>query len=136
VTLNQYEVDGRVFRARQGSIQAPNELQDVVTGAFGFDQRPQAVPHFRWKRAGLRGTDPSAVSSPSFNPTDLAGIYQFPTEVTGAGETIGIIELGEIKVIGGIVKAGGPVVCSWSFVVLLLSCNFHGSAESALVQAC
>jgi hypothetical protein len=91
---NQYEVDGRIFRARQGSIQVPNELQEVVTGAFGFDQRPQAVPHFRWKRAGERGTDPRAVSSPSFNPTDLAGIYQFPTGVTGSGETVGIIELG------------------------------------------
>ena len=34
------------------------------------------------------------MSGPSFNPTDLAGIYQFPTGVTGAGETIGIIELG------------------------------------------
>ena len=94
VTLNQYEVDGRVFRAREGSIQLPNELQDVITGAFGFDQRPQAVPHFRRKGTGQRGTDPRAVSSPSFNPTDLAGIYQFPTGVTGAGETIGIIELG------------------------------------------
>ena len=84
----EYFVPGRdPFRYR-------NELQEVVTGAFGFDQRPQAVPHFRRKGAGQRGTDPLAVSSPSFNPTDLAGIYQFPTGVTGAGETIGIIELG------------------------------------------
>jgi kumamolisin len=94
VTLNQYELGGRVFRGREGSIQVPNGLQDVVTGAFGFDQRRQAVPHFRRKGAGKRGVDTRAVSSPSFNPTDLAGIYQFPTGVTGAGETIGIIELG------------------------------------------
>jgi kumamolisin len=93
VTLNKYEADGRVFRAREGSIQLPNELKDVVTGAFGFDQRPQAVPHFRLK-AGKLGIGTRAVSGPSFNPTDLAGIYQFPTGVTGAGETIGIIELG------------------------------------------
>jgi kumamolisin len=94
VTLNKYEKDGRVFRAREGSIQLPNELKDVVTGAFGFDQRPQAVPHFRLKGAGKRRIGTRAVSGPSFNPTDLAGIYQFPTGVTGAGETIGIIELG------------------------------------------
>jgi kumamolisin len=94
VTLNKYQTDGRVFRAREGSIQIPKELKDVVTGAFGFDQRPQAVPHFRLKGAGKLGIGTRAVSGLSFNPTDLAGIYQFPAGVTGAGETIGIIELG------------------------------------------
>ena len=64
-----------MFRAREGSIQLPNELKDVVTGAFGFDQRPQAVPHFRLKGAGKRRIGTRAVSGPSFNPTDLAGIY-------------------------------------------------------------
>jgi kumamolisin len=94
VTLNKYQTDGRVFRAREGSIQIPKELKDVVTGVFGFDQRPQAVPHFRLKGAGKLGIGTRAVSGLSFNPTDLAGIYQFPAGVTGAGETIGIIELG------------------------------------------
>jgi kumamolisin len=109
VTLNQYEADGRVFRTRERSIQVPNELQDVVTGAFGFDQRPQAVPHFRRKGAGKRGIDTRAVSSPSFNPADLAAIYQFPTGVTGAGETIGIIELG-----GGSNRTWMLIFLSWA----------------------
>ena len=62
MTLNQYEARGRVFRAREGFIHLPNELKDVITGAFGFDQRPQAVPHFRLKGAGKRGIGPRAVS--------------------------------------------------------------------------
>lgn len=94
VTLKKFEAAGRVFRAREGSIHLPNELKGVVIGVFGFDQRPQAVPHFRLKRAGKSEVRAGAESGPSFNPTDLAAVYQFPTGVTGISETIGIIELG------------------------------------------
>jgi subtilase family serine protease len=93
--MQTYETRGRVFRAREGTIQVPPHLLDVVIGVFGFDQRPQAVPHFRIKRSGAPGgAAPRAVGGPSFNPTDLADLYQFPAGVNGAGETIGIIELG------------------------------------------
>ncbi|MBV8901516.1 MAG: S8/S53 family peptidase [Verrucomicrobia bacterium] len=95
VTMQTYETRGQVFRAREGTIQVPPHLLDVVIGVFGFDHRPQAVPHFRIKGSGApAGAAPRAVSGPSFNPTDLADLYQFPAGVSGAGETIGIIELG------------------------------------------
>lgn len=95
VTMQTYEARGRVFRAREGTIQVPAHLLDVIVGVFGLDHRPQAVPHFRIKRSGgPGGAAPQAVSGPSFNPTDLADLYQFPAGVNGAGETIGIIELG------------------------------------------
>jgi kumamolisin len=58
----------------------------LVTGAFGFDQRPQAKPHFR-----LQSASPQAVS---YSPIEVANLYQFPSNTTGAGETVGIIELG------------------------------------------
>jgi kumamolisin len=95
VIMQMYEAQGRVFRAREGTIQVPPHFLDMVTGVFGFDHRPQAVPHFRVKQSGgPGGAAPRAVSGPSFNPTDLANLYQFPAGVNGAGETIGIIELG------------------------------------------
>jgi kumamolisin len=95
VIMQTYEAQGQVFRAREGTIQVPQHLLEVVTGVFGFDQRPQAVPHFRVKQSGRPGAAaPRAESGPTFNPTDLADLYQFPAGVNGAGETIGIIELG------------------------------------------
>lgn len=96
VTLEQYEVNGSVFRAREGFIFVPLELQQVVVGVFGLDARPQARAHFRLgrKRPGGKGVEAAAPASRSYNPTEVARIYRFPTNLTGAGETIGIVELG------------------------------------------
>jgi hypothetical protein len=82
--------------AREGFIFVPLELQQVVIGVFGLDGRPQANAHFRLGRKGLHGKGESAaIPAPrSYNPTEVATIYRFPAKRTGAGETIGIIELG------------------------------------------
>jgi kumamolisin len=88
IQLHDYHHKGSTYRLRQGSVYLPANLQGVVTGVFGLDNRPQAAAHFR-----LRPTA-AAASPQSFNPTDLAHLYSFPTSATGQGETIGIIELG------------------------------------------
>jgi kumamolisin len=88
VQLHNYRIGEAECRLRQGPVSVPAQLQNVIIGVFGLDNRPQAKTHFRL------APDQAATDLSSFNPTQIAGLYEFPTGVTGAGETIGIIELG------------------------------------------
>jgi kumamolisin len=92
VELKEYEHPGGRYRGRTGTIHLPPELQDVVEGVFGLDNRPQAKPHFR-RRQGRGGVRAAAVSL-SYTPIQVAALYNFPTGVDGAGECIALIELG------------------------------------------
>src|SRR5579872_4856590 len=91
VQLKQYQHPNGSYRGRTGPVHIPPELQDVIEGVFGLDNRPQATPHFRRRqRAGARA---NAVNL-SYTPTQLATLYDYPTGVDGSGECIAIIELG------------------------------------------
>ena len=92
VELKQYEHPNGRYRGRTGAIHIPTDLQDVIEGVFGLDNRPQAKPHFRRRRerAGARA---QAVSL-SYTPPQVAAFYDYPTGVDGTGECIAIIELG------------------------------------------
>jgi kumamolisin len=84
-TLGLYRLaDGTTYRAREGALHLPPELEAVVTGVFGLDDRPQARPHFR----------PRADASVAYSPPQVAAAYQFPAGLTGTGNCIGLIELG------------------------------------------
>jgi kumamolisin len=72
------------YRGREGSLTVPSELDGVVTGVFGIDNRPQAQPRIRF----------AANAVTSYTPVEVAKAYGFPAGATGAGETVGIIELG------------------------------------------
>lgn len=90
VDLQRYEHHLGNFRGRTGPVHIPDDLQGVVTAVLGLDNRPQARSHFRFRppfRPAAR--QPSA----AYLPTQLASIYDFPDN-TGAGQCIGIIELG------------------------------------------
>jgi kumamolisin len=73
-------------RYREGPLSVPAALDGVVLAVLGLDTRPQARPHFRPRAAGAQGT--------SYEPNQVADIYQFPAGTTGAGQTIAVIELG------------------------------------------
>lgn len=92
VELKQYQHAAGDYRGRTGSIHLPPELDSVVEGIFGLDNRPQAKPHFRRRRerAGAR----AHAQSVSYTPIQVATLYDFPTNVTGSGECIALIELG------------------------------------------
>ena len=92
VELKEYEHPGGSYRGRTGPVQIPADLQGVIEGVFGLDNRPQAKPHFRRRRerAGAR----AAAVSLSYTPIQVAALYDFPTGVNGAGECIALIELG------------------------------------------
>jgi kumamolisin len=85
VNLQTYSYDGGTYRGREGAIQIPAELNSVVEGVFGLDNRPVARRHT---------SGPRAASPQAFTGADLATIYNFPKGLNGAGQTIGIIELG------------------------------------------
>jgi len=88
VELHDYESEGERFHGYSGSISMPQEHAEVVEAVLGLDARAVAKPHFRYliKKARTAAT--------SYSPVQVAALYGFPTGVNGAGETIGIIELG------------------------------------------
>ncbi|HEY5462764.1 MAG TPA: S53 family peptidase [Hanamia sp.] len=81
------------FMALKAEIQIPGSLTQIITGVFGMDSRPVARPMFQVAKKD--GKIISHAQSPqSFTADVLAKIYGFPTEFTGKGECIGIVELG------------------------------------------
>ena len=92
VTLEQVEHDGGTYRGRSGSITVPAELEGIVQGVFGLDDRPQAEPHFQVQQPV--GVFRSRAATASFTPVELAKLYNFPAGLDGSGQCIGIIELG------------------------------------------
>jgi kumamolisin len=92
VALRRYQHSSRTYRCRTGAITIPAELESVVEGVFGLDNRPQAKAHFR-----IRKEKPGAAAqaaSAAYSPLQVAKAYAFPAGATGAGQCIGIIELG------------------------------------------
>jgi kumamolisin len=96
VELNQKNIEGVEYRVREGSIHVPSALAGVVVAVLGLDNRPQAKPHFRVKKlAPAAGLQSAAATAPtSYTPPQVAQAYQWPATASGAGQTIGIIELG------------------------------------------
>jgi kumamolisin len=92
VTLNDYQHSKGRYRGRTGAVHVPADLHDIIQGVFGLDNRPQAVPHFR--RRAQAGASDAAAQPTSYSPVQVAQLYSFPTDVTGAGQTIAILELG------------------------------------------
>lgn len=87
--LKCYQAEGhRSFRARTGTLTIPADLQPIIIAVLGLDARPVAKPHFRAKPRA------QAAANGTFTPPQVAQLYNFPTNLTGAGQTIAIIELG------------------------------------------
>lgn len=87
VSLRRWAFPGGSYRGRTGPLRVPPELEGIVVGIFGLDDRPQARPHFRRHRTAR----PTDVAYP---PPEVAGAYGFPAGTTGAGATVALLELG------------------------------------------
>ena len=74
------------YRGRQGAIYLPPELAPVVMAVLGLDNRPQALAHIRIR--------PMTAAGVSYTPPQIAGLYDFPSDLDGSGQSVGIIELG------------------------------------------
>jgi kumamolisin len=78
--------DGPLYRGRSGPLTIPTELAGAVIAVLGLDNRPVARAHLR--------INPRQAPATSFTPPQVAQLYNFPQGVTGAGQTVAIIELG------------------------------------------
>jgi kumamolisin len=92
VPFERFEVEGTRYRARTGPIQVPEEMAGSLEAVLGLDNRPHVKPHFR--RHGAGAPKPHAAEAVSYSPRQVAQLYQFPLDVDGSGQTIGILELG------------------------------------------
>jgi kumamolisin len=95
VTLSDYDKEGKKFHSYTGTISMLQEYAEPVEAVLGLDNHPIATPHIRMldkQKKGKPKKDPAQMAS--FNPPQVAQLYSFPTGVNGAGQTIGILELG------------------------------------------
>jgi kumamolisin len=83
-----HDRDG-LLRGREGSVRVPSELEGVVSGVFGLDQR--RVAH-RLTGAGSAQAAPGQPAGP-LAPADLEQRYSFPKEDCH-GQTIAVAEFG------------------------------------------
>jgi kumamolisin len=95
VTLERFEHPGGTFRSHSSPVHVPEHLGGDVEAVLGLSNRPVAKPHFQYQRKmpvtarGLR-----AATAGPLSPLDVARLYNFPTGLDGAGQSIAIIELG------------------------------------------
>jgi kumamolisin len=101
VELNSYEDQRhkRRFHAFTGKISLPEEHAPAVEAVLGLDSRPIAVPHLRRRDAELADPNrkkkhPAAPTPQPFSAVQVAKLYNFPSDLNGTGQTIGILELG------------------------------------------
>ncbi len=91
--LHEIEHGGTRFRGRMGPLTAPRAIAAAVESVLGLDNRPvasakfQILDHKKHKKHAGGG-------SSAHLPNTLATYYDFPTGVTGSGQTIALIELG------------------------------------------
>jgi len=110
VKLNVYtDAQGGGFRAREGVIQVPAELADIIDGVFGLDTRKVGQPRLR--RAGFEPLPLEAIAKSTtrtrarkakpkpkqftkdrgtFFPPELAKLYNFPPDFDGTGQNIAV----------------------------------------------
>jgi hypothetical protein len=86
IDLGSYESPEGNYRGREGTVQLPSELTDIVEGVFGLDNRRMA------RSFAVLG--PAQATTP-LTPPDVAKLYDFPaTPPTATGQTIGLLEFG------------------------------------------
>ena len=87
--LVRYSVPGKpAYRAYQGALLIPAEIADLVEAVVGLDSTPRFDPDIR------HFPGPPRVPPHALTPVQVAQAYRFPPFTSGAGQTIGIIELG------------------------------------------
>lgn len=88
VSLGVYEQAGAEFRSYSGPLSVPAALAEKIETVGGLDNRQ--LP----RRPANARAIPADGGSAGFLPTQIAELYRFPTNANGAGQTIGLIEMG------------------------------------------
>lgn len=94
VKLFHYSHESGDYRGRSGNLHVPSELNGIITGVFGLDNRKLVKNRRpRTKRISLDHAQAAPSSRSWFFPQELATIYGFP-QGDGQGQTVGILEFG------------------------------------------
>jgi kumamolisin len=93
VELKTFAYEQGSYRGRTGAVHLPDELRNVVETVLGLDNRPQAAAHFRLRRPGRVVVARDQAASSTFDPTQVASLYDFPNG-QATGQCIALIELG------------------------------------------
>lgn len=98
VTLHTYQhlKHNKHFHCYQGAISVPADHAPRIEAILGLDTRPIAYSHLRWLggKAEAQGVIRASAAGASYSPPQVAALYGFPQNLTGTGQTIGILELG------------------------------------------
>ena len=117
VKLQRYKAGALTYRGRTGAITIPEDLRGIIERVLGLDDRPTVETHYRRlngtsRKASARAKRGGAKRKPkprvggTYTPLDLAKIYDFPTGLDGAGQTIALIELNDVDSQGNPTGAG------------------------------
>src|SRR5262249_38069391 len=101
VKLIHYSSPSGHYRGRLGPVHVPASIAGAIEGIFGLDNRRQARPHIilpatqaRLREARGAQAAAKAAQSASYAPPQVGGFYNFPSNLDGSGECIGILEFG------------------------------------------
>jgi kumamolisin len=88
VDLGRYESPAKdiSYRGREGAVNIPAELTDVIEGVFGLDNRRQAAPLYQTVTGPAQNITP-------LTPPQVATLYGFPSG-SAAGQCVGVLEFG------------------------------------------
>ena len=81
--LRRYEHSSGTYRCRTGSLTIPADLESIVEGVFGLDNRPQAKTHFRLrkKHPGVHAQVAGVSYSLFKSPKHTASLWMPPAQV-------------------------------------------------------
>ena len=92
VELVRYSVPGKPsYRTYEGALHIPAEIADLVQGVVGLDGSPRVNPYFQFFHPPQH--PPHRPFGP-ITPPQVAQAYSFPPLTSGAGQTIGLVEIG------------------------------------------
>ena len=87
-----FTTKGQSFRAYVGDLSIPEAMGPLILGVFGIENIKLFRPHLR-----VAANDLTAQESPTsrgYTPPQVGALYNFPPQLTGAGQRIALIELG------------------------------------------
>ena len=95
VKLFNYAHASGAYRGRVGKVYVPTEVEGIVEGVFGLDNRRAVQPRRQPVRYAAMPHNAAKPDIPAswYRPSELATHYRFPAG-DGAGQTVGILEFG------------------------------------------
>ncbi len=98
VKLFNYSHESGDYRGRVGDVHVPAELNNIVVGVFGLDNRRVARRRRQPVRDTTRARSLTSIPASWYTPAKLATHYNFPKaqsiQNNGEGQTVGILEFG------------------------------------------